>query len=266
MEYVALGIAVFLGGIVSGFAGFAFSAVAGAILLYFLPPLLAIPLMMCCSVASQMTSLAMLRRLINWHEITPFLIGGAMGVPIALYLLTRIDGQTFRVAFGIFLVLYALYMLARPGSATIADAHSGAAIHSAVGFLGGLLGGLTAMPGGSLVIWCDLRGISKEQQRGLVQPYILAMQVFAIVLLLCRSDAIDDDLLKYLLLALPALAAGTFIGVALFGKIDDKKFRYSVLSLLLISGSVMIASNYSGRDSGSLASHKRNMIMPAEAR
>jgi uncharacterized membrane protein YfcA len=229
MEYVALGIAVFLGGIVSGFAGFAFSAVAGAILLYFLPPLLAIPLMMCCSVASQMTSLAMLRRLINWHEITPFLIGGAMGVPIALYLLTRIDGQTFRVAFGIFLVLYALYMLARPGSATIADAHSGAAIHSAVGFVGGLLGGLTAMPGGSLVIWCDLRGISKEQQRGLVQPYILAMQVFAIVLLLCRSDAIDDDLLKYLLLALPALAAGTFIGVALFGKIDDKKFRHSVL-------------------------------------
>jgi uncharacterized membrane protein YfcA len=257
---------VFLGGIVSGFAGFAFSAVAGAILLYFLPPLLAIPLMMCCSVASQMTSLAMLRRLIDWHEITPFLIGGAMGVPIALYLLTRIDGQTFRVAFGIFLVVYAMYMLARPGSATIANVHSGAAIHSAVGFVGGLLGGLTAMPGALLVIWCDLRGVSKERQRGLVQPYILSMQVFAIVLLLCRSDAINGDLLKYLLLALPALAAGTFLGVTLFGKIDDKKFRYSVLWLLLISGCVMVASIYSGGVSQSFAAHKQKMINPAEAR
>ena len=46
MEYLALGIAVFLGGIVCGFAGFAFSAVAGAILLHFFEPLLAIPLVL----------------------------------------------------------------------------------------------------------------------------------------------------------------------------------------------------------------------------
>ena len=44
MEYVALGIAVFAGGVVSGFAGFAFSAVAGAILLHFLRPTQADPL------------------------------------------------------------------------------------------------------------------------------------------------------------------------------------------------------------------------------
>ena len=71
MEYLALGIAVFLGGIVCGFAGFAFSAVAGAILLHFLEPLLAIPLMMLCSIASQMTSLAVLRKSIVWREIVP---------------------------------------------------------------------------------------------------------------------------------------------------------------------------------------------------
>ena len=45
MEDVAVLVAVFLGGIVSGFAGFAFSAVAGVILLHLLAPMLAIPLM-----------------------------------------------------------------------------------------------------------------------------------------------------------------------------------------------------------------------------
>jgi uncharacterized protein len=242
MEYVALGIAVFLGGVVSGFAGFAFSAAAGAILLYFLPPLLAIPLMMCCSVASQITSLAMLRRLLNWQAITPFLVGGAAAVPIALYLLTRIEVDAFRIGFGVFLVAYALYMLARPASASLANIRSGAATHCAVGFAAGLVGGLTAMPGALMVIWCDLRGVAKERQRGLVQPYILAMQVFAVFLLLGRPGVINGELLRYLVLALPALAAGTLVGVALFGKIDDKRFRYGVLSLLLISGCIMAAS------------------------
>jgi hypothetical protein len=44
MEQLAISAAVFLGGIVSGLAGFAFSAVAGAILLHVLAPVLAIPL------------------------------------------------------------------------------------------------------------------------------------------------------------------------------------------------------------------------------
>src|SRR3984893_11723822 len=39
-------------------------------------------------------------------------------------------------------------------------------IRTMVGFAGGLVGGLTAMPGSLPIIWCDLRGVSKEHQRG----------------------------------------------------------------------------------------------------
>jgi uncharacterized protein len=239
MEYLALGIAVFLGGIVCGFAGFAFSAVAGAILLHFLEPLLAIPLMMLCSIASQMTSLTVLRRSIAWRETVPLLIGGAAGVPIALYLLTLMDAHVVRAAFGVFLVSYAIYMFARPTAAIIENV-GGPLTHSAIGFAAGLVGGLTAMPGALPAIWCDLRGLPKERQRGLVQPFILGTQVFAIVLLMCVPGAVHRDLFNNVLLALPALAAGTFIGLLLFGKIDERTFRYSVLLLLLISGCLMI--------------------------
>jgi hypothetical protein len=41
-------------------------------------------------------------------------------------------------------------------------------------------------------------------------------------------------------LAIPAAVAFTFVGILLWGKIDDAKFRYSVLSMLLISGLVLI--------------------------
>src|SRR4029077_6452129 len=57
--FVALGI--FAGAVVSGFTGFAFSAVAGAVLLHVMPPREAVPLMMVCSVLVQSMSLVSLR-------------------------------------------------------------------------------------------------------------------------------------------------------------------------------------------------------------
>src|SRR5262249_41463533 len=74
---------------------------------------------------------------------------------------------------------YAIYMVTKPGFGLIRRAAS-PIIRSMVGFAGGLVGGLTAMPGSLPIIWCDLRGVSKEHQRGEVQPFILTTQVFAI--------------------------------------------------------------------------------------
>jgi len=240
MEYVAIGIAGFVGGIVCGFAGFAFSAAAGAILLHFLEPILAIPLMMVCSIASQLTSLVVLRRFVAWREIVPMLIGGTAGVPVALYLLTLIELHTFRTGFGVFLIGYASYMLTRPACAVINNL-GGPIFRSALGFAGGFVGGLTAMPGALPTIWCDLRGLPKERQRGVVQPFILGMQLLALAILMGTPGAIHLDLLlKDVSLALPALAAGTFIGMSLFGRINERKFRCSILVLLLISGGLML--------------------------
>jgi len=58
------------------------------------------------------------------------------------------------------------------------------AVPNVFGFAGGLIGGFTAMPGAAPTIWCNLRGMSKNEQRGLVQPYITIMQCIAIALLL----------------------------------------------------------------------------------
>jgi uncharacterized protein len=198
----------------------------------------AIPLMMLCSIVAQLISLAMVRKHIAWKESTPLLIGGFLGVPIALFLLTLMEPKVFRIAFGLVLVGYSLYMLARPAVTIVR--HGSAAMSSVVGFAGGLVGGLTAMPGALPVIWCELRGLSKEHQRGLVQPYILAMQVFAIALLLAQPGVISRDLLLVTAAALPATVAGTFAGLALFSQVDSRRFRLVVLLLLLLSGALMI--------------------------
>jgi uncharacterized membrane protein YfcA len=239
MEQLAICAAVFLGGIVSGFAGFAFSAVAGAILLHVLAPILAIPLMMSCTIVSQATTLAVFRRFIDWREALPMIIGGVAGLPIGLGLLVLAHPTAYRIAFGLLLVSYAIYMLINRAPSLLAHV-AGPRLHSAVGFVGGLVGGFTAMPGALPVMWCELRGVSREQQRGVVQPFILGMQVLAMGMLALRPGTIRGEVLRYTLLALPALAAGVAVGLFLFTRIDKARFRAATLWLLIVSGLLMM--------------------------
>jgi uncharacterized protein len=236
--YLFLCAGIFAGAVVSGLVGFAFSAVAGAILLHVLPPTEAVPLMMACSLVTQATSLVALRGSVQWRGNAGLIVGGALGVLPALYLLHHVDARTFRIGFGAFLVTYAAYMLLRPAISLVR--HAPHRLHAAaVGFGGGLVGGLTAMPGALPVMWCDLRGMPKDQQRGLVQPYITAMQVFALAVMVSRNGFSTQALMN-LTFSLPALLAGAALGVVMFGRVDDARFRDIVLMVLLIAGVFLV--------------------------
>jgi uncharacterized membrane protein YfcA len=232
-------LSIFVGAVVSGFAGFAFSAVAGAVLLHMLPPSEAVPFMMICSLLLQIGSMVSLRRRIQWRDSRMLILGGLVGLPPALYLLQRVDATSFRIGFGIFLTAYAGYMLARPALRRLWNIQ-GPLYDAGVGLAGGLLGGLTAMPSAMPTIWCDLRGVAKDRQRGIVQPYIATMQVAALAFL-AMQDGLPEALVAHVLSSLVPLAAGAFVGLALFGKVNDQLFRRAVLCVLLVSGVVFFA-------------------------
>jgi uncharacterized protein len=234
--FVTLGI--FAGAVVSGFTGFAFSAVAGAVLLHVLSPREAVPLMMVCSVLVQGLSLVSLRRHIEWRSSLRLILGGLVGLPPALYVLLHADPVLFRIGFGIFLAVYAAYMLLRPSHHPLKNV-VGAHYDFLVGLAGGLLGGLTAMPGAVPTIWGDLRGLAKDRQRGVVQPYITAMQIAALALL-ALDRGIPTALGPEVLRSLAPLTVGTLVGLALFGRVNDGQFRRVLLSVLLLSGLVYV--------------------------
>ncbi len=236
-SFALLSGAVFLGAFVSGLAGFAFSAVAGAILLHTRLPMEAVPLMMACSVGVQATNLWALRKDVQWKQSLVLVLGGLLGVPIAVWLLQTTDARTFRELFGAAVALYAGYMLFRPSLTGLRLMNHGR--NALVGFGGGLVGGLTAMPGALPTIWCDMHGVPKNQQRGLVQPFIAAMQIFALALLLAHHD-VSRQVLFDLLLSVPALVAGSVLGIVAFRYASEQVFRRIILAILLVSG-VMLA-------------------------
>ena len=68
------------GGFVSGLAGFGTALMALGIWLYILPPAIAVPLVLICSVSSQISTLPSMWRLLDFRLAWPFVAGGLAGM------------------------------------------------------------------------------------------------------------------------------------------------------------------------------------------
>jgi uncharacterized protein len=233
---VLMVISVFAGSIVAGVAGFAFSAVSGAILLHWVPATTAVPLLLACSITTQLLSITKLWSTMQWRKCMPFLLGGFIGIPVGTKLLEGLDAHVFAVAFGIFLVCYGAYMLLGPN---IVIRRGNRLVDVAAGFAGGITGGSIAFPGAIPTIWCSIRGLAKHDQRGIVQPFILLMQL-ATLFYFSKLGIIASGTLATYLLCAPAVLGGTWLGLRLFDCVDDVMFRRLVLTFLLISGATLV--------------------------
>jgi uncharacterized membrane protein YfcA len=230
-------LATFAGAFVAGLSGFAFGLVAASLWLYVLTPVQSASLIVGFGLLVQSYSVWKLRAALDWHRLWPFVIGAMLGVPVGVWLLTATDPRSLRLAVGVVLIAYSLYALFRP-QLKLAAAVPPAA-DAAVGFANGLLGGLTGLAGIIITIWCNLRGFPKEVQRATFQP--VAVVVFATAAFwLGVNGSLTLDTAKLFALGLPFLFAGTWLGLKLFGRIDETAFRKIVLALLFVSGVALL--------------------------
>jgi uncharacterized membrane protein YfcA len=203
-----------------------------------LQPIEAVPLMMACSVGVQATNLWALRQSVRWKESFVMVLGGVFGIPVAIWLLHNIDPGTFRQCFGMTVCIYAGYMLFRPKCTYVRQVLLRR--NALIGFGGGLIGGLTAMPGALPTIWCDMHGMPKDQQRGLVQPFIAIMQLSALLIMFSRQDLSSAVFFDFLL-SVPFLVAGSTLGILAFHNLTEVTFRRIILAILLVSGLALLA-------------------------
>lgn len=233
---LAVLLAIFVAATLSSIAGFAFSALSGALLFHLLGgPVHIVKIMIVCSIAIQFFSVVTLRNTISWQYLSRFMLGGVIGLPLGIYLLTHIAPSSYMKIMGIFLVLYGIYMIFRRPF-LINKAH--AITDVGAGFLGGITGGFAGFPGAFVTIWCGLKGWTKDQQRGVYQPFILIMQLLALASIMSvqssasHATGIDFSALEYV----PAALLGTWCGISIFRRLTEMQFARSVNILLVVSG------------------------------
>jgi hypothetical protein len=233
-------LAVFFAALFSSIAGFAFSAICGAMLFHLIDqPVEAVQIMMVCSVGGQALMVWHLRHAIDWRALAPFVLGAAIGLPIGVHILLHTPTDVFMRIIGTFIVLYAAVMILRR---PVVVARQHAVFDALAGVLGGVTGGMAAFPGAFVTVWCGLKGWSKERQRGVYQPFILLVQIAAIALIampglrLAHGRSFDFAGIEYL----PAMFGGCLFGMGVFRKLNDRQFAFGVNTLLLVSGAALL--------------------------
>jgi len=235
--------ATFAAALVAGMAGFAFGLVAAAVWLHVLTPLQTTTLIVAFGLIVQGYSAWKLRRALKPARLLPLLVGGAIGLPLGVELLRWTPAAHVRIAVGVCLVLFSVWSLAKPQLRRISA--GGRLADGGVGILSGILGGMTGFGGILPTIWSGLRGWPKDEQRAVFQPTGVAI-FLGTALMLGGTGSITTDMTRLFVIGLPALLAGSWLGLRLYGRLDEAGFRKVVLILLLASGAALVTPALTG--------------------
>ncbi|RKG34751.1 sulfite exporter TauE/SafE family protein [Acinetobacter tianfuensis] len=227
-------------GFVQGLTGFAFALIAMSFWVWVLPPQLAAPLVVFASVWSHMISLANEQKhRLSKKLVLPYIIAGLIGVPLGTYLLQMIQPDTFKIILGVFLILWCPVLLFSPQLQRVQQ--SGKWADSTIGFLGGILGGLGGFCGALPSAWVMLKNLSKSEQRYILRHFNFAIQLFTLMAYFAQST-IKTVHLPYMGVLLLSVSLPAILGAKLFYKISERQFKHGVLSLLFISGCLILAT------------------------
>jgi uncharacterized membrane protein YfcA len=232
------------GGFISGIAGFAFGLVALSFWVWQIDPKLLAPMVVFGSFVAQTLSVGAVRRSFDWKRMTPFLIGGTLGVPVGVALLGVVNVTMFRLFTGVILIIFCSSMLFLTDLKPIAA--GGRWADGVSGLVGGIMGGLAGLTGPAPTLWCTVRGWDKDTQRCIFQTFNLGMQAIALVTY-WLNGTLTPTVGKVFALMLPALLIPTVIGARLYKRINAVAFRKIVLGLLLLSGVVLLVSTLFGK-------------------
>lgn len=233
IDIILLLVGAFLAGIVTGLTGFGTALTAMAFWLYAVSPVLAVPLVALCSLASHSFTVRKIWPKMDFRAAMPFVLGGLAGIPIGVWLLTRVSPDVFKLAVGAVLIAYPVFMLAAKSPPAIAG--NSRSLDAAIGVVSGFCGGFAGLSGILLVIWSQLCRWSKHKARSILQLINMTILAIAIVVYGFRG-LVTSELLFLAALCAPATLCGSWIGLRLYERIDQESFTRVVLALLIVAG------------------------------
>ncbi len=234
--YLWICVTVFFAAFTQGLSGFGSILLALPLLSIFLDIKTVIPLVALYGLSITFLLLVQLRKHLEWERIYPLLVGAALGVPVGVFFLKKLNRDMIHWTLGIILVVYSLYSLFFKSSK--GGIREGWAY--LFGFLGGCLGGALSATGPAVIVYTSLQSWSKDKTKITLQGFFIVsglMVVFAHAI----SGVTTGAVLRFFGISLPALILGTYVGAYFYGMIGEQWYKKVVFVLLALLGTLMIS-------------------------
>lgn len=231
-------IIIFVSYTIKGLSGFGSGLVAIPLLALFLPITMIVPLLGLLSYSGTIMQSMHLRRQVVWRDMLPLIPFSLMGIAIAVWLLVNVNEIILIRVLGIFVLIYALYsLLPRP------NYKGGRKWAIIAGSFGGMVGALFGTGGPFYVVYLNMRQLDKSQFRATI-AMIFLVDGGARILGYTMNGLYTAQVLWMLLMLLPVLFLGMYVGHTLHLKIEQKRFNQVISLLLMMSGSMLLYKSF----------------------
>ncbi len=224
---------------IQGATGFGFSLISVPLLMIFLSPKIAIPVVLIHTIILNAIIIFELKKKLDLKKIWPLMIAGLLGMPIGTYALVIINTEIIKVIAGGVIIIFSIALLLGYKKSVKNEKIA----FLPIGILSGFLNGSTSMSGPPIVLFYSNQGLDKQSFRANLVIYFLFLNIVTAISYLI-AGVFNGLVIKYSLIFLPIMIAGTLIGMVLTRRINEKTFKKVILLIVLISGLAAVASGF----------------------
>lgn len=227
-----------LGGFAVGIAGFGFALVTTPILLLIIPQSGVVILNLTVSVVLRIALLIHTRKLIDYHQAIPIIIGGLIGMEVGIIGLKHLNTSTMKIgAQSLIIVLSSMYLFRAAKMRPVTDRFS--ILKTGVGFLSGALNTTVSVSGPPIVLWLLSQQLTAPAFRATITAVSVTLNIIGIGLLL-NLGADQSTWLWLAVATLPSAAIGMWFGNRLLPRVQQTTFIRGAVTLVIIASLIGI--------------------------
>ncbi|MGF1514501.1 MAG: sulfite exporter TauE/SafE family protein [Elainellaceae cyanobacterium] len=216
---------------VQSVVGFGSALISAPILIGLLGIEVAIPLLSVLGITQQSILWALYRQAFNWRAMARLTAASLALVPVGVLLVDYLPERIVLTGLGLTLIGYAAYELAQLQLPKLESPQWGYFF----GGVAGILSGAYNIAGPPVILYASCRRWQRDEFKSNLQGYFLINSVL-IVLARALQDQLTTKVWLLGLIALPAIAIGSFAGARLSMRLNPDYFRRVVLILLVALG------------------------------
>ena len=225
---------------VRGGTGFGGGAIAVPLLALVFPLQVTVPVVTVLNLLSSVGHGVTSWRHIVWPAILRMLPGSLIGVAIGLYALDLVDPVPLGKALGVFVIVYALYVLLLSGRQLRIAPRWGGAVAAVTSVSAGLIGSLFGGAAGPVyVVYLNTLHLARDAFRVTITT-IMLFQGTVRTAGYAAIGLYDRNTLVLLAAALPTMLIGSWLGARLIRSFDTRRFNRAIGVVLLVSGAALL--------------------------